>query len=72
MRQLHEFCIVQTNVQVQDKDKKEKEGDSSGAHPRVRSPTVEDTRHVLAWPGYLCSLGTQRRMTTWNSSLSIP
>lgn len=38
MRQLHEFCIVQTNVQVQDKHRKETEEGNGVAHSCVCSP----------------------------------
>ncbi len=39
MRQLLEFCIVQTNVEVQNKHQKEAEEGNRGAHSYV-----EDTR----------------------------
>ena len=65
------FASFKRTYKYKIRTKKRKRGIAVGLI-RVRSPTVEDTWHVLAWPGYICSLGTQRRMTTWNSSLSIP
>lgn len=37
MGQLHEFSIVQTNVQVQEKHKKNDEDGNDGAHSYCRS-----------------------------------